>query len=540
MTRLKITEKNIFRWICAIVTFCMVLLILWKHSQYLLYHEQNQLFLFTGDYFLRNISIPGGLADYVSEFVVQFYYVPIYGALLTAALLTLSQAFMGMALRRCSLPDAAFAISGIPSLLFLSAMSDENVLLSYAVAMTFTTLFLFISSFTRNVPTLPCTILLFIGFAVLYWLAGPLAFTFIVAAGIIKRSPKAIAISIVTAFVFVWAIHSAFFQQYPLSRMLLGLNYYRVPEIYPGILFAIAAVIAAVPLITLIKNVENKTANYVSTVVLQILMIIYVPLSFDKSKSDILAYDSLVRQQRWTDIIEKAKADNPTDNFSLQAVNLALGMTGQLPESMFRFNQKGLESLIGKSRLDNTTQLITAEALFNLGLSNIAFSTTFDLQEAIMNDRKSGRLMKRMAECMIINGNYKVAAKYIGFLRNTLFYSGWARSAEKLLGNDNAVEAHPVYGPLRRNSFSREGFYDHTQLHKILALLALEGDGSNRLAWQYFCAATMLNGDLATLISGFNSYSAKFGNMPIPRHIQEAIAMYWTFSHSSFDGLPIP
>ena len=44
--------------------------------QALNYQEQNQLFLFSSDYFYNSLHIAGGLADYISEFIVQFYYVP--------------------------------------------------------------------------------------------------------------------------------------------------------------------------------------------------------------------------------------------------------------------------------------------------------------------------------------------------------------------------------------------------------------------------------------------------------------------------------
>lgn len=40
------------------------------------YQEQyRNLFLFTPSYFTERISVPGGLADYVAEFITQFYYV---------------------------------------------------------------------------------------------------------------------------------------------------------------------------------------------------------------------------------------------------------------------------------------------------------------------------------------------------------------------------------------------------------------------------------------------------------------------------------
>ncbi len=523
----------------SVTLFIAIFLLLWLGCpQYLLYQEQYQLFQFTSSYYTHAISVPGGFAVYLSEFVVQFFYVPLYGSLLAALVLTLSQVFLGLGCRRCAVPDIAYVVASLPSILFLAAMGDENVLMSLAVAMMLTNLFIYFVSLIRKDSVIADSVIIFIGFCVLYWLAGPVAFIFISSCCILRH--KGAYIVLLAGWLVVVAIHKLWFEQYPLGSLMLGINYYRIPEKYPSMFFIIIVVMAAVPLVTLIKNEVKGYISYSVAALVAIFAAVYVPGSFDADKSRMLAYESLVRQGRWSDIIERAKIERPNDTFSLQALNLALGMTGQLTESMFQFPQHGVEGLIGDYKLDNTSQLISAEALFRLGLTNIAFSTTFDLQEAIMNDRKSGRFMKRLAECMIINGNYDVAAKYIGYLSNSLFYKDWARQAESLLGNDSAVEAHPVYGPLRRNGFTKDGFYYHSQLDKILAMLVLDGNGNNPLAWDYFCATTMLKGDLATLAGVCNYYADKFGEQPLPRHVQEALAMYWTFSHPSFEGMPFP
>ncbi len=521
------------------IFFIASFLFLWlKVPQYLLYQEQYQLFQFTGSYFTHAISVPGGFADDLSEFVVQFYYVPLYGSLLAALVLTLTQVFLGLACRRCAVSEIAYALSALPSIVYLGGMGDENILFSLAVAMLLTSLFTYVLTVFPRQAVVSDTLIIFAAFCLLYWLAGPIAFIFISTCCILRH--KGANVALLVGWLAVVAIHKLWFGQYPLSSLMLGINYYRIPEVYPSKFFIIIGIMAAVPLVTLIKKSLKGYISYAVAAAVAIFAFIYVPASFNADKSRMLAYESLVRQGRWLEIIERAKKDRPTDTFSLQALNLALGMTGQLTESMFQFDQNGVEGLIGDYKLDNTSQLITAEALFRLGLTNIAFSTSFDLQEAIMNDRKSGRFMKRLAECMIINGNYDVAAKYIGFLRNSLFYKDWAKQAETLLGNDSAVEAHPIYGQLRRNGFTKDGFYYHSQLDKILAMLVLDGNGNNRLAWDYFCATTMLKGDLATLAGVCNYYADRFGQQPLPRHVQEAIAMYWTFSHPSFDGLPFP
>ncbi|MDE6547862.1 MAG: hypothetical protein K2L22_02585 [Muribaculaceae bacterium] len=532
-------RRIIFNSIFTAVLFIGIFLFLWIGCpQYLLYHEQNQLFLFTWSYFAHAIEVPGGFADYISEFVVQFYYVPLYGALLAAIVLTLSQVFLGLACRRGSLPDTAYVLASVPSVLYLGAMGDENMLMSFGVAIMLTALFIYLATLTARASASTDIPALAVGFCVLYWLAGPVAFIFISSWCILRR--RSAVMPLLLALLAVYAVHWLWFGQYPLSALTLGINYYRIPEVYPKLFFIIVGVMAAVPLITCLKTEGKGWIPYATAVAVVIFSVIYVPVSFNEDKSRILAYESLVRQGRWTDIIERAREEQPSDHFSLQALNLALGMTGQLTETMFSFNQNGVEGLVGVDRLDNTSQLISAEALYRLGLTNIAFSTTFDLQEAIMNDRKSGRHMKRLAECMLINGKYDVAAKYIGFLRNSLFYRDWAQQAEKLLDNDNAVEAHPIYGPLRRNAFTKEGFYYHSLLDKILAMLVLDGNGNNRLAWDYFCATTMLKGDLATLAGVCNFHTERFGPQPLPCHVQEALAMYWTFSHPSFEGMPFP
>ena len=57
------------------------------YSYHLHYQEQFQMFLFTSDYFVEQVSHPGGMADYLGGFLTQFYYYSWAGAaLLTGAI----------------------------------------------------------------------------------------------------------------------------------------------------------------------------------------------------------------------------------------------------------------------------------------------------------------------------------------------------------------------------------------------------------------------------------------------------------------------
>ena len=51
----------------------------------------SQLFLWNSDYFMERIIIPGGLAQYLSEFLVQYFLNPINGAFTYTVLFILEQ-----------------------------------------------------------------------------------------------------------------------------------------------------------------------------------------------------------------------------------------------------------------------------------------------------------------------------------------------------------------------------------------------------------------------------------------------------------------
>lgn len=143
------------------------------YPQALNYQEENQLFLLSTDYFLSRIAVAGGLADWISEFIVQFYYLPWLGAL--------ALAFLGVAVQRLTLAVVSRHASETWTLRFLSllpvvlltgVMGNENVLLSYEVALVMT-LAAFVGlrriSWWGDIVIVP----------LLYWLAGPMTVLYV-------------------------------------------------------------------------------------------------------------------------------------------------------------------------------------------------------------------------------------------------------------------------------------------------------------------------------------------------------------------------
>ena len=147
---------------------------------------------------------------------------------------------------------------------------------------------------------------------------------------------------------------------------------------------------------------------------------------------------------------------------------------------------------------DLTSMLPSAEAFWRLGMVNSAQRYVFDTQESILNGRKSGRCTKRIAECMIVNGHYKAAAKQLNLLKKSLFYRSWAEDVEL---NDEWVQAHPVYGKLRKLRYKDNFLYSYEEIDKMFGLLFMNNQ-QNKMALDYFMAQMLLTGN----VQGFQQY----------------------------------
>ena len=213
---------------------------MWLYPQALSYHEQNQLFLFTWDYLCERLSLPGGLADWLSEFLVQFFYWRWAGALVMALLAILLQRAVWRAARSAVVPDkrGAYVLTFIPSLLLLIYMGDVEVLVSFPVALLLAVWLcpLFIrSGWHRLCWLIPLG----------WWLCGPVIVIPILVSvlQVHKATDLLIGLMIVawTALTF-FAAYRLLAPQYPWRDALCGLNYYRLVETLPVLQLIIPAV----------------------------------------------------------------------------------------------------------------------------------------------------------------------------------------------------------------------------------------------------------------------------------------------------------
>ena len=536
--------------------FGVAVVIFWSvpYMSGLCFQEQYQMFLFDTNYFLERIVLPGGLADYISEFLVQFYYMPVLGgAIIGLLLIGIQTVVWGLMKQYGAKHDfPGYLLSFLPSIALWCVMGDQNILHSFVVALFGALLMGWIHNRFHN--RLVKVVFELVSTALVYWFLGPVVFVYVVLMigdTLMNAKQKGNVFSgigysaVILILTIAWILLTTQTLQYPLYRIFAGLNYYRYPGTISPLPFVVMVWAVVIPFLGMIpchrKSLQKLQQSKVVIVLSYVLVIVAswfdIKASFDAMTYDLIDYDFLVRTEQWDKIIEKAEKKPATTPLSVSCVNLALSQKGMLADRLFEFYQNGGEGLFPTFTRDMISPVSTAEIFFRLGMVNDAERYMFEAQEAIPNYRKSARLTRRIIECEIINGNYKVAAKLLRRLQKTLFYRNWANQTMALLGNEKAINRHPIYGKLRKYREKKQDFlFSDREMDQMLGLLFLN-DNHNRMAYEYLMCYELLQRDMEKFmqyypLGRFVDYNH------IPRSFQEILIGNWMKTHSDPRSIP--
>lgn len=536
--------------------FGVAVVIFWSvpYMSGLCFQEQYQMFLFDTNYFLERIVLPGGLADYISEFLVQFYYMPVLGGTIIALLLMSIQAISWGLMKQYGMKAVfpGYLLSFVPSIVLWCAMGDQNLLLSFVVALSGALLMGWIHNRFHN--RLVKVVFELVSTALVYWFLGPVVFLYaalMIGDTLMKGKQNGHILSslgysaCLLILTVAWILLTTQSLQYPLYRIFSGLNYYRYPGTVSPLPLGVMIWTVVVVFFGMVPDghawIKKLQQSKVVMVLAYILVIVAswfgIKASFDEMTYDLIDYDFLVRTEQWDKIIEKAEKKPATTPLGVSCVNLALSQKGQLADRLFEFYQNGGEGLFPTFTRDMISPVSTAEIFFRLGMVNDAERYMFEAQEAIPNYRKSARLTRRIIECEIINGNYKVAAKLLRRLQKTLFYSNWANQTMALLSNEKAINQHPIYGKLRKYREKKQDFlFSDREMDQMLGLLFLN-DNHNKMAYEYLVCYELLQRDMEKFMQYYPL--GRFVDYDhIPRSFQEILIGNWMKTHSDPRTIP--
>ncbi len=467
------------------------------------YQEQYQLFLWSFDYFVERCSVPGGLSDWLGEFVVQFYYVPWIGALLLAILYVALQRVVWAAMHK-----EHYLLSFMPSVLLFWLMGDPSVLLGFLWALLLAVAADVLNPF-KHAKGLAVDVLVV---PLVYWIAGPLAWVYVLLRMFANGWKWTWYLPFLLFALQMLAYH-LLLEQWPVETVFLPMQYYRIPLQWSSLMGVIPVITIVVVLLS-----KTKSAVWMSAVegaMLFTLCWLGISKGYDKDTYALIRQDYLVRNERWSDIIKEAEAYQVKTPFSSVCVNLALSQKRLLADRMFDFYQSGEDALVMHTIGDLTSNLPSMEAMWRLGMVNATQRYAFNLQASILNARKSGRLTRRIAECMLANGHYQTAKKQLQWLHQSLFYHQWASEQLAILRlKDSEREAQLLQNDdikrVRSLRYQDNFLFSIGEMGTMFGLL-FESNHQNLMALDYFLGQHLLTGNL----SAFQQYlpwAQQYGN----------------------------
>ena len=510
-----------------------------KYPYHLHFQEQYQLFESTWDYFRTVAAVPGGLADWTGRFLTQFCYYAPAGAAILALLVCAVQLLTWAVCRRRSL--AVYALSFLPAAALTAFYCNESALMGGAVALILSLGCAALCARIRRDGIRSLSEILLI--PVLYMACGPLAAVFVLISlidGFVRKGIRFWPFAAASLAVAVLCpLVAARLFPYPLTRLAVGVHYFRLHNFLPGMLWisALCSVLVVAFASFAAKERPAKRQFLTGTGVflaVAALGTVLVLRSADWDKEEWMRYDFMVRMEMWNRIMMTADRKNPDNPTTVSCLNLALGKSGRMGDHQFDYFQNGPDGLLPEFIRAFTGPVSTGEIYWHLGMVNTAQRFAFEAQEAIPDFQKSARCYKRLAQTNLVNGDWDVARKYLSTLHNALFYRKWADETLRFMADGTLFAKRPELARAKELRLKEHDFlFSDTEMDSMLGLLAVENPG-NGLALDYLVSWCLLRKDLDRLVEILPMLQAP----QMPKSVQEALLLRWVLTHNDFVGLP--
>ena len=395
----KIIIGTNWRWMLTTV-FAVAVFCFWMFELPFLMaaREQVQLFLWNSDYLMERLAVPGGLAQYLGEFIVQFFVKNVYGALWYVVLLVAVQLLTWQLMRskqRTAKSSWIYLLSFIPSVILWYLACNPKIPMTPIVAVLLTLVLMNLLPKHQKA----CRIAAFAMIPIGYWLLGPAMVLLALYLLFTRGSNVMLRITPLILLVFC-VVGSSWLTPYPLKQIARGVDYYW----------------------------EKETMG-----------------TFEE-----MEYDMLMRQQRWDEMIEKYHQKGSESLSVNNAVLIVMWQQKRIDqqEVMRRINldQRALKNI--------PSAFLMSEVCMPLGMTNMSQRAAFEAMEAIPNYNKSARALQQLVQTNMITGNPKVALKYLSLLEQTTFYRGWARKMKNMVKQPELMKQHPHFHQLKE-------IYDH-------------------------------------------------------------------------------
>ncbi len=240
---------------------------------------------------------------------------------------------------------------------------------------------------------------------------------------------------------------------------------------------------------------------------------------YESERRALFELDYYTYHGLWPEVLERAQY-SPNNYVMIYAVNMALYHTGQLGDEMFRYHQ------------NRHTLFLTSEEVleawwkrfgvfFELGCIN---SAEHALIESLGSNTERPLILRRLALLNMVKGDLDTARVYLRALSKTLFDADWANNYLSRLKSDSNLSRDQFIQQMSELIVEQDGIWQFSENEPLLLDL-LERNRHNKMAFEYLMGWLLLTRQLDKFVGNL-SHLDDFEYTRIPRHYEEAILLY--------------
>ncbi len=496
--------------------------------------EQLQVFLLTFDHFTEYLAKPAFLASYIGDFLTQFYWLGWGGAVVITATLTVLWKSTEFLLKRLIKGYIPFILSLVPVAFSWIALCNPEYPLSNVISLIISAFFAaFYVSLRSSKARTVCGIV-FPG--LVYVLAGSSVAIFAVVAiiyeafytdsnkdisgkvtNLVILAVSTIAVPLVTKDVFTLSAGQAFTY---LSSMTLNADYRQFLPLFAAV---ISVLIACLPWNKIIGKTHSLFLHLIQFIILAAILIPGIFLFADFELEKILRLDHEASNQRWAKVYSLSRKYDMRNNLSSYYANISLAKLGKMPDELMEHYQPAATGLFIPVDANENYLTITFSNEVYWELGDVNASQHSALLGTVFSPRaQNSRLMKRIAEINIVNGEYAVAEKYLKILEKTMFHRRWASERIRYLYNEDECSKAEWITEKRAFIPLRDMLTDRNEYVNTLRMLA-DNHPDNRMAIDYLLCYHLLSKDLNTFVTDFDNYYKPEMDPLLPKVYQEGL-----------------
>lgn len=431
-------QADKFPWILRGLFFVFAFVFLGVYNGDVLYKLHTYSFFLRNDVFAgETINQAGGLLVYVSQYLMQMFKYPLFGALFLSLVLS----FVEVLVTKCfNVPEKLRFLAFVPScLIMLSLMSigyalydnfDSSFLVSSAIGtlMSLAVYWLYRRfaevKFSEYAAVVLCAALFF-GFG-FYALVAML----LVAADVFRSSKDgrfvAAGLCVILFFLLPYITGTYVYNERYLMAMLSPLpDLYFAPVFYP---MAGALVLLAIFGVVNLQKYEGLQTKQLHVNLCAFAALVFCTFYFSFRDECFRTEVKMQRQLedfRWDDMLKAAnEVERPTLGILVYRT-IALANKNQLISELFNYNYAPRE--IGTPSLNNAVYY--HDMCFFASYINT--SVFWNMEFWVLSGR-CYRHLKQMTLCAILQEEYELAYRYLNLLKQTC-YKDWADEYESYL-----------------------------------------------------------------------------------------------------------